>query len=178
MEKLTPKQKLFVECYLVSLNATQAAKDAGYKPDNAYQTGNENLKKPKIKKLIDEAIEKRAEKTGVTAERVVTELARIAFGDPTAVVTWGENGVDIVSSDALKPEHLAMVAGVSETVLPQGGIKTEIKFNSKLTALNMLCKHLGMFIDRKEIAANVQHGTKELTKETAEFLKKQVLGIK
>ena len=36
---LTPKQKLFVDEYLIDLNATQAAIRAGYRPSNAEQMG-------------------------------------------------------------------------------------------------------------------------------------------
>jgi len=52
---LTAKQKRFVEEYCKNgFNATKAAKDAGYKPDNAYATGAENLRKPQIAEFIEE----------------------------------------------------------------------------------------------------------------------------
>ena len=47
---LTEKQKRFCDEYLIDLNATQAAIRAGYSPDTAYSIGQENLKKPEIKK--------------------------------------------------------------------------------------------------------------------------------
>jgi len=49
MAKLTPKQKAFVEEYLIDLNATQAAIRAGYSPATAGSIGSENLKKPEIR---------------------------------------------------------------------------------------------------------------------------------
>ena len=46
--KLTDKQKIFCDEYIISLNATQAAIKAGYAEKTAYAIGAENLKKPKI----------------------------------------------------------------------------------------------------------------------------------
>ena len=46
--KLNEKQKLFIDYYIQSGNATQAAKKAGYSAKNASATGIELLKNPKI----------------------------------------------------------------------------------------------------------------------------------
>ena len=54
--KLTPKQQLFCDEYLIDLNATQAAIRAGYSEKTARQTGQENLSKPDIKKYIEERL--------------------------------------------------------------------------------------------------------------------------
>ncbi|WP_286894994.1 MULTISPECIES: terminase small subunit [Sphingobacterium] len=51
--RLTPKQQLFVDNYLIHFNATRAAIQAGYSEKTAYSIGNENLKKPEISTLID-----------------------------------------------------------------------------------------------------------------------------
>ena len=75
---MTAKQTLFVQEYLVDLNATQAAIRAGYKPKNAFQTGAENLKKPKIAELVQEALAERAERTGVTQDMVIEGLLKEA----------------------------------------------------------------------------------------------------
>lgn len=76
---LTPKQKLFVDEYLVDLNATQAAIRAGYSEKTAYSIGNENLMKPEIAKAIQNAQQKRQERTEITQDRVVQEIADNAF---------------------------------------------------------------------------------------------------
>lgn len=78
---LTEKQKLFVQEYLVDLNATQAAIRAGYKEKTAYSTGFENLRKPEIQEAIQSAIENRKTRTEITQDMVVTELGRVAFAD-------------------------------------------------------------------------------------------------
>ena len=76
---LTPKQKLFVDEYLVDLNATQAAIRAGYSEKTAYSIGNENLMKPEIAKAIQNAQQKRQGRTEITQDRVVQEIADNAF---------------------------------------------------------------------------------------------------
>ena len=54
--KLSQKQQLFIEEYLIDLNGTQAAIRAGYNPNTARQIAAENLTKPYIRKAIDKAI--------------------------------------------------------------------------------------------------------------------------
>lgn len=76
---LTPKQQRFVEEYLIDRNATQAAIRAGYSQKTAYAIGNENLNKPEIAKAIREAIENLSERTRITQDRVLEEIASNAF---------------------------------------------------------------------------------------------------
>ena len=68
---MTPKQKTFVEEYLIDLNATQAAIRAGYSEATAYSIGQENLKKPEIAKAIQAAMDERSERTEVTQDYVL-----------------------------------------------------------------------------------------------------------
>ena len=70
---LTEKQSRFIHEYLVDGNATQAAIRAGYRAGNAKAQGNENLTKPDIKAALDRARLSLAERTGISAERVVEE---------------------------------------------------------------------------------------------------------
>lgn len=78
---LTPRQMRFIECYLVSLNATQAAIEGGYSARTASVTGAKLLVNPKIAEAIAEAQAQRAQRTEVTADRVLKELAILAFSD-------------------------------------------------------------------------------------------------
>lgn len=78
---LTEKQKRFVQEYLVDLNATQAAIRAGYKEKAARSVGAENLTKPDIQKAIQSAIKERQDRTGITQDRVLKELGKVAFAD-------------------------------------------------------------------------------------------------
>ena len=76
---MTAKQERFVQEYLVDLNATQAALRAGYSEKTARSIGAENLSKPDIEKAIADALEARRLRTEITQDRVLEELAAIAF---------------------------------------------------------------------------------------------------
>jgi len=78
--KLTDKQKIFCKEYIKDFNATRAAIAAGYSKKTARNQGCENLSKPNIEKKINEMKAKRAERTQITADNVVKELAKIGFG--------------------------------------------------------------------------------------------------
>jgi phage terminase small subunit len=149
--KLTPKQKRFVEEYVIDLNATQSAIRAGYSEKTASRIGPELLVKTCVQNAIHEAKSQRSARTQITADRVVQELARIAFVDFRQIASWGSGGVVLVSSDELADDEAAIVAEVSETTNETGG-SLKVKRYDKLKALELLGKHLGMFIDRKELS--------------------------
>ena len=86
---MTDKQRRFVEEYLIDLNATQAAIRAGYSPDTAKEIGCENLTKPNISKAIAKAMAERSRRTGISQDRVIEELAKIAF----------MNAADVINTD-------------------------------------------------------------------------------
>lgn len=86
--KLTPKQAVFVDEYLLDLNATQAAIRAGYSADSAASIGEENLKKPEIAAAVRRAMDNRAERTRIAQDRVVEELKAIGFAKITDVINW------------------------------------------------------------------------------------------
>ncbi|MFD1407534.1 terminase small subunit [Kroppenstedtia eburnea] len=103
MAKLTSKQQRFVEEYLVDLNATQAAIRAGYSQRNAGKIGHELLGKEKIAEAIDRAKAERSERTEVSQDMVVKQLAKIAFADIKDVVSWGGKEIE-VETDKLTGE--------------------------------------------------------------------------
>lgn len=76
--KLTPKQERFVQEYLVDLNATAAAKRAGYSEKTAYSLGQRLLKNVEIQKAIQNANNARQERTEVTQDYVISKLKEIA----------------------------------------------------------------------------------------------------
>ena len=148
---MTQKQKRFIEEYLIDLNATQAAIRAGYSPDTAQQTGSENLSKPGIRAQIDRAMAERSKRTGVNAERVVQELAKIAFVNAAEVI---DPKTATVKEDAL-PEDTAAIQSVKVKTFGEDGLEREIKMADKLKALELLGKHLGMFKDRIELSGGL-----------------------
>jgi hypothetical protein len=77
--KINEQEQMFCEEYVVDFNATQAAKRAGYSRRSAYSIGSEKLQKPEAKRYICYLMAKRCLRTGITADRVLEELAKIAF---------------------------------------------------------------------------------------------------
>lgn len=144
---MTGKQKRFIEEYLIDLNATQAAIRAGYSPDTAGAIGNENLKKPEIRARIDQEMAKRSRRTGINQDRVVRELARIAFVNPADVI----NAEDATLKEDATEDDTAAVLSVKVKTFGEDGVEREIKMADKLKALELLGKHLGMFKEKVEI---------------------------
>ena len=148
---MTKKQKRFCEEYLIDLNATQAAIRAGYSPDTAKAIGCENLTKPDIRAHIDLVMAERSRRTGVNADRVVQELAKIAFVNATDVI---DPKTATVKENAL-PEDTAAIQSVKVKTFGEDGLEREIKMADKLRALEMLGRHLGMFKDKLELSGGL-----------------------
>ena len=173
-KKLTSKQKMFVKEYLVDLNATQAALRAGYSEKTAYRTGADNLKKPQIQEAIQQAMQKREQRTEITADKVLEEYAKLGFSDVSdylEVVTErvlvdrtaeGEPISEIKQFVFMKntadipPEKLAAISEVKQH--KDGSIS--FKLHDKRGALDSIARHLGMFVEKKEITGNIEVGIK------------------
>lgn len=150
---LTDKQAKFVTEYLVDLNATQAALRAGYSKKTAHRTGQENLQKPPIAEAIAAKQEKLQKKTEITIERVIQEYKRLAFVDPTKI--WDKNG-KIKSIHKMDEDTRRAIAGMEISTIGNT-LETlkKIKLWDKTKALDSLAKHLGMFVERREITGNL-----------------------
>jgi phage terminase small subunit len=158
--KLTPKQERFVEEYLIDLNATQAAIRAGYSQRTARQIGEENLSKPDISAAIQAAKAERSERTHITQDLVLRELARIAFFDLRKL--YREDG-SMKNPSEWDDDTAAVVAGV-DVVETKGNAEfggedgarhipeyvKKTKVFDKNTALTLAMRHLGMLRDKIE----------------------------
>lgn len=144
--KLTDKQQLFVDEYLIDLNATQAAIRAGYSAKTADQQGSRLLANVKVKQAVAEKQAQRSKRTGVNQDRVVLELAKVAFAKMTDIV----DSKGRIKEDA-SPDDLACIESIKykESDNEYGGsVEREVKIASKLKALELLGKHLGMWSDK------------------------------
>lgn len=147
MADLTPRQRLFVKEYLVDLNATQAAKRAGYSLKTADKQGFQLLEKARIQEAIQAEMKEREKRTEITADRVLQELARIGFSDIGDFVDYGPAGVTIKESSEVDTKALAEV---SEKRSDKGSTVT-FKLHDKVSALEKLGRHLGLFKDKVEL---------------------------
>lgn len=141
MVKLTEKQKRFVQEYLVDLNATAAAKRAGYSEKSASRIAVELLNKTQVSAEIQKQQAKRQKRTEITQEKVLQELAAIAFAngyDFAQVIK--PSVVRVIPTEEIPQDKRKAVASIKETA---NG--TEIKTYDKVRALELLGKHLGIF---------------------------------
>lgn len=102
VDQLTPKQRAFVEQYLLDLNATQAAIRAGYSADTAGSIGGENLQKPEIQAAIQAALDERSERTKIDSDYVLQGLKEIAqrcMQRAPVMVRRGKHLVHLVDED-------------------------------------------------------------------------------
>lgn len=171
---LNEKQARFVAEYLVDLNATQAAIRAGYSEKTARSIGQRLLTNVDIQTEIQDAMAERSERTEITQDRVLKELARVAFAngtdfarvvvreEPMSVVD--EDGdlkqvvkkvqtVEILDTEKVDPERRAAIAGIKE-----GKYGIEVSSHDKVRALELLGKHLGMFGDKVHLSGNINTG--------------------
>lgn len=162
MAKLTPKQQRFVDEYLIDLNATQAAIRAGYSAKSAQVIGAENLLKPMIQSAIQDVISKRSERTEITQDAVLKELAKLGFANMMDYMSIDKNGDPFVDFSALTRDQAAAISEVVIEEYKEGGgddarevKRVKFKLMDKRAALVDIGKHLGMFVERKEIKADI-----------------------
>jgi len=141
---LNKKQTRFVEEYLIDLNATQAAIRAGYSQKTAYRIGHDLLQKTSVQEAIQKEMAERSERTQITADAVLQELARLAFSDIRKVTVFGVKGVTIKESAEIDDATAAAISEVSETTTQFGGSR-KVKMHDKVKALELAGRHLGLF---------------------------------
>ena len=149
--QLTEKQRRFCDEYLIDLNATRAYK-AVYpsvkKDESAHACAAKLLRKATVKSYLDERIRERQKRTEITQDRVLREIAAIAFADIGDVVSVSGGAVCLANTDELPEEKRKMISGIKE-----GREGVEVKMYDRLKALELLGKHLGMFSEKPEISA-------------------------
>lgn len=141
--KLTKKQKRFADEYIISGNLTQSAIRAGYSERTAATIGSENIRKPNIKRYIDERLEELEASKYLSMEEALQITASIARGEPRVVKVFDhELGMEF-----------------EQEVYPD--------FKDQKGALDHFFKIQGAFIDRVEHSGglNVNNPFKDLTTE-------------
>lgn len=153
--RLSDRDEAFCEEYLKDLSPKHAALRAGYAETTAadaykwLKAGN-NIEKPAVRVRIEQLIAERSARCGVTADRVLQELARVAFVDPTRVID-PETGA--VREDASDDDRAAIAA----VRVKSGEMfdEHEVRMADKLKALELLGKHLNMFTDNVSLTVDV-----------------------
>lgn len=154
---LTAKQRAFVQEYIIDLNATQAAERAGYSPKTANEQGARLLANDSVSEAINQALALRAKRAEITADRVLAELAKIAFADGSDFARIEtretEDGpvTDVVfyDTDTLPKDKKAAISAIKKT---KHGIAVETY--DKIKALELIGRHLAMFTDKLNVSSD------------------------
>lgn len=167
--RLTPKMALFVQNYLVSTNAAQAALAAGYSPKTAAAMGRKLLAKPVIDDAIQQAMNERAERLHINQDMVLLELMAVVKASIGDYLTFGPAGVVFRDMAGIAPEKIALIKEIS-----QGKAGIRLALPDKLEALEKLARHLGMY-EKSGLAKRRQ---REFTKETlAKFRNREITAM-
>ena len=98
---LTEKERIFADEYIKTTNATQSAIKAGYAEKSASSKGSQLLRKVKVRKYIDDVMEKRSKNTIATADEVLEYLTKVMNGEEKDAF-----GLDISIADRTKAAEL------------------------------------------------------------------------
>lgn len=153
-KKLTPKQILFIDAYIVNDgNGTQAAEDAGYDGNREVLAAiaYENLRKPHIAAEIDRKLSQ-----FMSADEVLYRLSEIARADIGDALDDSGNPDIGKARELRKTKHIKRVRQKSITTTDKDGAgsdinETEIEMYDKLKALELLGKKHKLWVDRQEL---------------------------
>ena len=155
IHSLTVLRQRFVEEYMVDFNATAAGARAGF----AKEKGRTILKVPEVQMAIHARMRDLRHRTNVTQDRIVAQMARIAFGDVGSLVDEKGNFKPL---HELSEDERAMIEAIDvvEGKADGGNVLLQTKkykLASKLAYLERLGKYKGLFNDKIEVEATVEH---------------------
>ena len=144
MKSLTVKQRRFVDAYIETGNAAEAARRAGYKSRNADVMGRENLRKPTVRKVLEARLEELEDAQIADAREVLIHLTSAMRGEIE--------------------EEIPVVEGCGKGVSKARIIRKHISARDRLRAAEMLMKRHGLLlsdIEREEKQARTDALKKE-----------------
>jgi len=179
---ITKNQKLFADEYLIDLNATRAYK-AAYpsckKDESAAAAGNRLLRTVKVADYIEKRMKDREQRTEITQDMVIRELAAIAFANgsdfakvvdkqvidqATGEPKLNEDGspktyqiIELIATDDLPDDKKKALAGIKYS---KYGIMVDTC--DKVRSLELIGRHLGMFKDKVEVSGSLNTNNEKL----------------
>jgi phage terminase small subunit len=169
---LTLRQRRFVDEYLVDMNASAAARRAGYGDRSADRHGSFLTRRPNVAAAIEARLAERRARLEVSAARVITELARIAFADLGRILDWTGEDMALKPPHEISPDDRAAIQEIA-VVKREGGLATRVILHDKERALEALCRHLGLF-QPGAIAVEPPKYSEELRQKLREMIDRKV----
>lgn len=160
MRQLTPKQQLFVNEYLVDLNAKRAAIRAGYSARNADSIGIQLLRKTQVSAAISEAFERRSKKIGVNADLVLARLVEEANADIADL--FDEAGVLKPPREWPEVWRRGLITVFEREVKPDGTRTYHIRFSDRLKRLELIGRHVQVGAFKEKVEHDVTDPIKKL----------------
>ncbi len=153
MATLNDKQALFCQEYLVDLCAVEAYTRAGYSPRGAKQSAHKLLQRPAVQARIQELLAARSQRTEITADYVLANLAEVVercMQRAPVMVRRGREMVQLEDAD--------------------GNDVWQFDAQGAIGATRILAQHLGMIGNRPQLTVNAD--LDKLTDEQLEHLAK------
>jgi phage terminase small subunit len=158
--KSQTRYETFAREYVIDLNATRAAQAAGYKESTCNEQGSRLLANPKVRRIVDGLLSKRASKLELKAEHVVEELRRLAFSNMLDYLNI-QDGEPRLDFSTLTRDQAAAIQEIKEDTTGGAGdgerklvVRTTFRLSDKAKSLELLGRHLGMFQEKVEHTAD------------------------
>ena len=110
------------------------------------------LRNVNVAAYVEERMQERQKRTEITQDRVLEELAAIAFARATDYAEVKQDRVIIKDTADLTENQIKAIAGIKE-----GKFGIELKLNDKEKALELLGRHLGMFKEKVELSGGLDN---------------------
>tara|TARA_R110000751_G_scaffold53987_2_gene116425 strand:+ start:523 stop:1113 length:591 start_codon:yes stop_codon:yes gene_type:complete len=152
MSKLNARQEAFVREYMVDLNATHAYIRAGYSEKGASVCSTKLIAHASVQAAIQIAMKEREERTRITMDQVLKYWADLAFTPMDELFDQGPDGTLIPKSfNDMTGRAKRCISELKSQFDKDGAGWQSIKRLDQLKASEMIAKHLGMFIERREV---------------------------
>jgi phage terminase small subunit len=162
---LNAMQQRFCLEYLLDLNAAQAAIRSGYSAASAKVIGYRLISDPRIQAVVEKHKAERAERTRISIDGVVMELAKVSFASMRHFISVDADGQPVIDLSHTNDDNLDALSEIStETVIESTGSgeertankvrKSKIKLHDKIRSLQLLGDHVGAFKADREQTAN------------------------
>jgi phage terminase small subunit len=159
-QKRAEREEIFAREYIIDLNGQAAAERAGYAPKTARITASRLLTKANIKALIAKLTEKKFAKLDISGERILQELAYVAFLDPRKLFTpEGElRPITELDEDTARAiaglDHEKLFEHFGKGQAKRVGNTVKVKLADKIRALQLLGQYHKLFTEKVEVTAS------------------------
>ncbi len=157
MPKLKDKrQEEFCQRYIIKFSGKDSAIGAGFSPKSAIVQASQLLVRPAIERRIAELLKDRSERTQITQDMVIQELAVLGFSDIRDYGQIKENkSLEFYPFKKIKGGKTRAIESIKETT-GTGGRSISVKLHGKVRPLELLGKHTGLFLDKFDVADDLK----------------------